>query len=39
MDYILVMNHGRLVGQGTFADLQQHNEYFQQLMKEMRGED
>lgn len=39
MDYILMMNHGRLVGQGTFADLQQHNEYFQQLMKEMRGED
>ena len=39
MDYILVMNHGRLVGQGTFADLQQHNEYFRQLMKEMRGED
>lgn len=39
MDYILVMNHGQLVGQGTFADLQQHNEYFQQLMKEMRGED
>ncbi|WP_242363659.1 thiol reductant ABC exporter subunit CydD [Limosilactobacillus antri] len=39
MDYILVMNHGKLVGQGTFADLQQDNEYFQQLMKEMRGED
>lgn len=38
MDYILVMNHGELVGQGSFTELQQHNKYFKQLMKEMRGE-
>ena len=38
MDYILVVNHGKLVEQGTFAELQKQNGYFTQLMKEMRGE-
>lgn len=38
MDYILVMNHGELVEQGTFAQLQAKNGYFTQLMREMRGE-
>lgn len=38
MDYILVMNQGQLVEQGTFAELQQKNGYFSQLMKGMRGE-
>lgn len=38
MDYILVVNHGKLVEQGTFAELQKQNGYFTRLMKEMRGE-
>lgn len=37
MDYILVMNHGQLVGQGTFADLQANNSYFIDLIHGMRG--
>ena len=39
MDYILVMNHGELVEQGTFAELKKKDGYFMRLMKEMRGED
>ena len=38
MDYILVMNHGELVEQGTFAQLQEKKGYFTRLMNEMRGE-
>lgn len=38
MDYILVMNHGELVEQGTFEQLQAKGGYFTRLMKEMRGE-
>lgn len=38
MDYILVMNHGKLVGQGTFEQLQANNDYFIDLIHGMRGE-
>lgn len=38
MDYILVMNHGKLVEQGTYESLAQKNGYFSKLMKGMRGE-
>ncbi|WP_342357856.1 hypothetical protein [Lactobacillus kefiranofaciens] len=37
MDYILVMDHGQLVEQGTFEELSQQNGYFTKLTKEMRG--
>lgn len=39
MDYILVMNHGELVGQGTLADLMATNSYFRRLVSKMRGEE
>lgn len=38
MDYILVMDHGALVEQGTYDELTSKNGYFMRLMKEMRGE-
>lgn len=38
MDYILVMNHGKLVEQGTYDELAAKKGYFSQLMQEMRGE-
>ncbi|RVU70911.1 MULTISPECIES: thiol reductant ABC exporter subunit CydD [Lactobacillus] len=38
MDYILVMDHGKLVEQGTFDDLTKKNGYFVKLTQEMRGE-
>ena len=38
MDYILVMNHGKLVEQGTYNELAAKKGYFSQLMQEMRGE-
>lgn len=38
MDYILVMNHGQLVEQGTLEELQESDGYFKQLTKQMRGE-
>lgn len=38
MDYILVMNHGQLVEQGTFDELEKKNGYFTALMQGMRGE-
>ncbi|MDO4902626.1 MAG: thiol reductant ABC exporter subunit CydD [Limosilactobacillus sp.] len=38
MDYILVMNHGELVEQGTYDELLAKDGYFTKLMKEMRGE-
>lgn len=37
MDYILVMNHGQLVEQGTYSELIKKNGYFTSLMKQMRG--
>ena len=39
MDYILVMNHGQLVEQGTYSELTKKNGYFTSLMKQMRGEE
>lgn len=39
MDYILVMNHGELVEQGSFDELREKDGYFSQLVKSMRGED
>lgn len=38
MDYILVMNYGKLVEQGTYDELAAKKGYFSQLMQEMRGE-
>lgn len=38
MDYILVMDHGKLVEQGTFDELKQKNGYFVKLTQEMRGD-
>lgn len=38
MDYILVMDHGKLVEQGTFDELKQRNGYFVKLTQEMRGD-
>lgn len=38
MDYILVMNNGKLVEQGTYDELAAKKGYFSQLMQEMRGE-
>ncbi|WP_251717772.1 thiol reductant ABC exporter subunit CydD [Lactobacillus agrestimuris] len=38
MDYILVMNHGELVEQGTYEELDAKHGYFTQLTQEMRGE-
>ncbi|WP_367341619.1 thiol reductant ABC exporter subunit CydD [Limosilactobacillus sp.] len=37
MDYILVMNHGQLVEQGTQQDLLAENGYFKDLVDQMRG--
>ena len=37
MDHILVMDEGRLVEQGTYAELLAKNGYFCKLLKEMRG--
>lgn len=39
MDYILVMDHGQLVEQGSFDQLQRNHGYFCKLMAGMRGED
>ena len=39
MDYILVMNHGQLVEQGTYSELTKKNGYFTSLMKQRRGEE
>lgn len=39
MDYILVMNHGQLVEQGTYSELINKNGYFTNLMKQIRGEE
>lgn len=38
MDYILVMDHGQLVEQGSYEQLQQNQGYFCKLMAGMRGE-
>lgn len=38
MDYILVMDHGKLVEQGMFNELKQKNGYFVKLTQEMRGD-
>ena len=38
MDYILVMDHGKLVEQGTFDELKNKNGYFVKLMQEIRGD-
>lgn len=38
MDYILVMDHGQLVEQGTFDELKNKNGYFVKLTQEMRGD-
>lgn len=38
MDYILVLDHGRLVEKGTLEELLANNSYYVQLMKQMRGE-
>lgn len=38
MDYILVMNKGQLVQQGTYDELAQQAGYFKELTKQMRGE-
>lgn len=38
MDYILVMNHGELVEQGTYDELTQKKGHFTSLMQGMRGE-
>lgn len=35
-DYLLVMNHGKLIEQGTSAELLQKGGYFSQLVREMR---
>lgn len=37
MDYLLVMHHGQLVEQGTYAALQKQGGYFMRLIQEMRG--
>lgn len=37
MDYILVMNQGKLVEQGTYEELAAKGGYFNELMQEMRG--
>ncbi|NSS17900.1 ATP-binding cassette domain-containing protein, partial [Enterococcus faecalis] len=37
MDYILVMEKGQLVEQGTLAELIEKDGYYVQLMKQMRG--
>lgn len=39
MDYILVMDHGQLVEQGSYEQLQKNQGYFCKLMAGMRGED
>lgn len=39
MDYILVMDHGQLVEQGSYEQLQKNQGYFCELMAGMRGED
>lgn len=39
MDYILVMQAGKLVQQGTFAELSREHGYFAKLTKQMRGEE
>lgn len=39
MDYLLVMDHGRLVEQGTVAELQQKNGAFTTLSHALRGEE
>lgn len=39
MDYLLVMDHGRLVEQGTVAELQQKNGAFTKLSHALRGEE
>lgn len=38
MDYILVMDHGKLVEQGTFDELKNKNGYFVKLTQEIRGD-
>ncbi|MCZ3985090.1 thiol reductant ABC exporter subunit CydD [Lactobacillus crispatus] len=38
MDYILVMDHGQLVEQGSYEQLQQNQGYFCKLMAGIRGE-
>lgn len=38
MDYILVMDHGKLVEQGTFDELEKKNGYFVKLIEKMRGD-
>lgn len=38
MDYLLVMDHGKLVEQGTLAELQQKNGAFTKLSQALRGE-
>ena len=38
MDYILVMDHGKLVEQGTFDELGKKNGYFVKLIEKMRGD-
>ncbi len=38
MDYILVMDEGKLVESGTYAELLAKNGYFCKLLSEMRGD-
>jgi ATP-binding cassette subfamily C protein CydD len=38
MDYILLMDHGKLVEQGTFDELEKKNGYFVKLIEKMRGD-
>ncbi|WP_203623507.1 MULTISPECIES: thiol reductant ABC exporter subunit CydD [unclassified Lacticaseibacillus] len=38
MDWVIVMAEGRIVAQGTPADLQAHSKPYQELVAEMRGE-
>ena len=38
MDYILVMDHGKLGEQGTFDELGKKNGYFVKLIEKMRGD-
>ncbi|USS90557.1 thiol reductant ABC exporter subunit CydD [Fructilactobacillus carniphilus] len=38
MDYVLVMDQGRIVEQGTPAELKQQNGVYQELVNEIRGE-
>lgn len=38
MDYILVLDHGKLVEQGTYEELSQKEGYYQAFVRKIRGE-